>query len=207
VITVKGIDAPSICKPGRNSFSSGRVTRQLVAAPRAASAGRVGRFNASLANGTLAIANQPDVPRQGILVVDPGTTAISAGVAAITYVANDGSTVVDSKSVVTPASTIVSSTTSKGIVSLTSVIVTALAGGARQAFSLTTQTPFRWKFRRTSPASPFGAPMPTAWSMARQPLLRVQPLTLHQPLPTPRTPTVPCLASLRRKRASHDLLR
>lgn len=129
VISVKGIDAPSFVQAGAKFIQAKQVQSASIIAPRAASAGRL-VASVALANGTLSIANQPDVPRQGILVIDPGTSAISAGNVAITYVANDGTTVVDNKTTVTPASTIASQTTSKGIVSLTSVIVTALAGGA-----------------------------------------------------------------------------
>lgn len=129
VISVKGIDAPSFVQAGAKFIQAKQVQGASIIAPRAASAGRL-VASVALANGTLSIANQPDVPRQGILVIDPGTSAISAGNVAITYVANDGTTVVDNKTTVTPASTIASQTTSKGIVSLTSVIVTALAGGA-----------------------------------------------------------------------------
>jgi hypothetical protein len=129
VISVKGIDAPSYLQAGAKFIQQRTMNQTLVAAPRAASAGRV-VTSTTLANGTLSIANQPDVPRQLVLVVDPGAAAITAGNAALTYVANDGLTTVDNVSVVTPTSTIKSVTTSKGVISLTSVIVTAVAGGS-----------------------------------------------------------------------------
>lgn len=129
VITVKGIDAPSFVQAGAKFIQAQQIQSSGIIAPRAASAGRV-VASTSLANGTLSIANQPDTPRQLVAVFDPGTVAISAGDLALTYVANDGTTQVDHISPVTPASTIKSTTTSKGVVSLTSAIVTALAGGA-----------------------------------------------------------------------------
>jgi hypothetical protein len=135
VISVRGIDAPSYIQMGAKLINSRIIDQSQPVAPRAASAGRL-VASTSLANGTLSIANQPDVPRQGVLVVDPGAAAITAGNAAITYVANDGTTVTDTKSLVTPTSTIASQTTSKGIVSLTSVIVTAVAGGSSPKIQL-----------------------------------------------------------------------
>jgi hypothetical protein len=135
VVTVKGIDAPSYLQAGAKLLNARVFNQALPVAPRAASAGRL-VASTSFANGTLSIANQPDVPRQGILVVDPGTTAISDGNVAVRYVGNDGVDTTDNISPVTPLSTIRSVTTSKGIVSLTSVIATGLAGGASPKIQL-----------------------------------------------------------------------
>lgn len=129
VISVKGIDAASYIQAGAKLIQQRTSSQSLVTAPRAASAGRIVASTA-MANGTLSIANQPDVPRQLVLVVDPGNAAITAGDVAVTYVANDGTTQVDHLSPVTPASTIKSTNTSKGVVSVTSAIVTSLAGGS-----------------------------------------------------------------------------
>lgn len=103
--------------------------------PRAASAGRI-VSSTSVANGTLSIANQPDYPRQGDMVLFVGTTNITAGNLALTYTANDGTTQVDNMSLVGTASTNVTTRTSKAIVHLTSAIVTALAGGAAGGIQL-----------------------------------------------------------------------
>lgn len=135
VITVKGIDAGAYIHAGAKYINQTTISQSQPIAPRAASAGRL-VASTSLANGTLSIANQPDVPRQAILVEDPGAAAVTAGNAAITYVANDGTTVTDNISLVTPTSTIKSTSTSKGVVSLTSVIVTALAGGSTPLIQL-----------------------------------------------------------------------
>jgi hypothetical protein len=128
-ITVKGIDAPSYLQAGAKFVQSRQVQASSIVAPRAGSAARI-VASAALSNGTLSIANQPDVPRQLAAIFDPGTSALTAGNLALTYVANDGTTQVDNMSVVTPASTIKTVTTSKGVVSVTSAIVTAVAGGA-----------------------------------------------------------------------------
>ncbi len=113
--------------------SSSRV--QAFSAPLAASAGRlVG--STSLANGTLSIANQPDVSRLGALRVDPGTSAITAGNAAIAYRSNTGALYTDNISLVMPATTPVTTQTTYGITILSSVIVTGLAGGASPKIQL-----------------------------------------------------------------------
>lgn len=128
VITVDSRDAASLLAAGAFYLNS-RTNFYTTGAARAASAGRI-VSSVALANGTLAIANQPDFPRQLNLRVDPGTTALTAGNVAITYIANDGGVQVDNLSVVAPATAAFSQNTSKGVVSLTSVIATAIAGGA-----------------------------------------------------------------------------
>jgi hypothetical protein len=129
LVTVNSADATDLLRRGATYVNSNVVYQKTDAAPRAASAGRL-VASTSLANGTLTIANQPDVPRIGLLYVDPGTSAITAGVATINYTANDGTTQVDVLTCVTPASTVASTNTTKGIVFLNSVVVTGLAGGA-----------------------------------------------------------------------------
>jgi hypothetical protein len=54
-----------------------------------ATAGRI-VASVALANGALAIANQPDTARQVDARVDPGAAAITAGTLTVTYAANDG---------------------------------------------------------------------------------------------------------------------
>jgi hypothetical protein len=113
--------------------SSSRV--QSFTTPIAATAGRL-VASTSLANGTLSVANQPDVPRLGALRVDPGTSAITAGNVAIDYYANTGDRYTDNISLVMPATTPVTTNTTYGVVILNSVIVTALAGGASPKIQL-----------------------------------------------------------------------
>lgn len=103
--------------------------QNLAAAPIAATAGRIVASTA-LANGTLTIANQPDIPRQAVVVVDPGTSALTAGVLALAYLGNDGVNRTESISLAGPGTTIMSTTTSRGVQTVTSAIVTAVVGGA-----------------------------------------------------------------------------
>lgn len=99
-----------------------------------AAAAAVTVASATISNGTLSIAAQPDVPRQLQTIINPGTTAITAGNLALTYTANDGTTQVDNSSLImaagAAAGTITATfTTSKGVEHLTSAIVTGLVGG------------------------------------------------------------------------------
>jgi len=128
-ITVPAQDAPLYIAAGAQYQSMNSRSQNLAAAPVAATAARIVASTA-LANGTLAIANQPDVPRQVAVRVSTGTVAITAGNIALNYLANDGTTQVDNISPVAPASTLLTTSSSKGVVTMNSVIVTALAGGA-----------------------------------------------------------------------------
>ncbi len=127
-ITVDLRDVPNCLAMGmKYVVSSSRV--QGFTAP---ILGTAGRFVAStaLANGTLSIANQPDVPRVAAVREDTGTSAVTAGNLALAYYANTGSLVTDNISLVAPASSLVTTNTTYGVVQLVSAIVTGLAGGA-----------------------------------------------------------------------------
>src|SRR5579885_2064984 len=127
-IVVNVLDVPALLAAGCTYVNS---RTNFVTYTTAIVAATAGQFVAStsLTNGTLSIANQPDVPRMGQVRVDPGTLAITAGNIAVTYLANDGTTQVDNISPVTPANTVLTAFTSKGMISINSVIVTNLAGG------------------------------------------------------------------------------
>lgn len=129
IITVDSSNIAALLAAGATYVNSS-FGRQLISpAPRVASAGRL-VASVALANGTLTIANQPDVPRQAALRIDTGTSGITAGNVALTYVANDGTVQVDNISAVLPASTLATTNTSKGVVQMNSAIVTGLVGGA-----------------------------------------------------------------------------
>ena len=128
IITVDSNDVPFLLRAGATYINTRNKTATLTS-PLAATAGRLVASTA-LSNGTKTIAHQPDVPRQAVLRIDPGTSAITAGNVAMNYIANDGSTVTDNVSLIMPGTTVVSTNTSRGVLNLNSVIVTALAGGA-----------------------------------------------------------------------------
>lgn len=127
-VTVDTRDVPSMLRLGA-SYVNQMNRWQPISAARAGSAGRI-VASATLANGTLAIANQPDVGRVCNVRVDPSTLAITAGVIALNYTANDGTTQTDTLPLSVALSTLLTQPTSKGVLHLNSAIVTGLVGGA-----------------------------------------------------------------------------
>jgi hypothetical protein len=125
IITVDSRDAAQLLLVGA-SYINARTGQATITTPAAATAARLVASTA-LSNGTKTIANQPDVPRPGALRIDPGGGTITAGNVALTYTANDGTTQVDNLSAITTA--LFTQGTSKGIISLTSVITTGIVGG------------------------------------------------------------------------------
>ena len=117
-----------------------RDSRQHPANPTPAAASVGGIVNSvALANGALTIAANPDAMRQVFMRVDPGTTAITAGVCTVTYAANDGTLAqVDVLSLATALSTILSTNLSKGVLTVASAAVTGLVGGTSPKIQLGT---------------------------------------------------------------------
>jgi hypothetical protein len=82
-------------------------------------------------NGTLSIAAQPDVPRQLQAVVNAGAASLVAGQLALTYTANDSTTQTDTLNFGGIASSGTATLqTSKGVVHLTSAVVSGVSGGS-----------------------------------------------------------------------------
>lgn len=129
IITVPATDISSLLALGCQFVNQVVDWQPITPAPLAATAGRI-VASTSLANGTVAIAHQPDIPRQCGLRIDPGTSAITAGVTALAYTANDGTTQTDSFSLVTAASTPFTTNTSKGVMHVNTVTTSGLVGGA-----------------------------------------------------------------------------
>lgn len=128
IITVLSSDVSALLAAGLQFVNIMTRWQTISPAPRAATAARI-VASTSLANGTIAIANQPDYPRLGALRVDPGTSAITAGTAALVYTANDGTPQTDSLTLVAAASTPTTQNTSKGVLHLASITIAGLAGG------------------------------------------------------------------------------
>lgn len=128
-LVVDSRDVPSLLTVGASYIN--QVNRQAtVSAPLAATAGRI-VSSTTLANGTLSIANQPDVPRRVAAVLAHGSTAVTGGALTLSYLANDGTNQADAFALsAISASTGITYTSSKGVLSLTSAIVTGLAGAA-----------------------------------------------------------------------------
>lgn len=128
-ITVDSRDVLALMIEGATYMSTIQRSAYFPAA-RAATAGRLVASTA-LTNGTLAIANQVDVPRQGQVIMGNGAgPPITAGNLALTYIANDGAPQVDNFSAVLASSGAATSATSKGIQVINSAIVTGIVGGS-----------------------------------------------------------------------------
>jgi hypothetical protein len=137
-ITVNAADVPALLAAGCTYVQgTTRFYTTPVAAPAVANVNLL-YSSAALSNGTLAVAAQPDVPRQAQAIVIPGTLAVTAGVLTLTYVANDGTTTVDALSVVTAASTTLTVFTTKGVVTMTSQVLSAVAGGVSPTIQIGT---------------------------------------------------------------------
>jgi hypothetical protein len=85
--------------------------------------------SAALSNGTLTVAGQPDISRPVQFVINPGVSAITAGLLTIVYNDSQGQAVTEALSLATALSTAKTLTSSHGVSSLTSAIVTGLVGG------------------------------------------------------------------------------
>jgi|SRR5580692_5525190 hypothetical protein len=109
----------------------------LPLAPLAAGIGHVVASGA-LSNGTVAVSNQPDVMRPVNVEVGTGTTAITAGNIAVTYLGNDGVTGTDNFSADCALSSSTTQGLSRGVDSISSIVVTGLIGGTSPWVRLST---------------------------------------------------------------------
>jgi len=125
-VTVDTRDVKSLLSAGA-VYVNARAAGQFVSIPAVGTAAAI-VSSVALANGTLTIAAQPDVPRQLGLRVDPGSGTITAGSGVITYVANDGTTTIDTIALSTAA--LFTTNTSKGVCHLTSAVISGLTGGS-----------------------------------------------------------------------------
>ena len=128
-------DVPTLLAAGA-VYVNQTTSFQPVTAPLAATAGRI-VASTTLANGTLTIAHQPDVPRQIAAVAAFGSVAITGGQLVMSYTANDGTAQVDTNSLTgVTASTGVTYTTTKGVLKLTSAVVSGLTGPANAGIQI-----------------------------------------------------------------------
>lgn len=129
-VSVSPLDVNTLAKLG---FKIAAVTHRVYTTPCppgvASATVTVASVSVSAGSTTLTIAAQPIVPRQLQAVIDPGTLAITAGNLVLTYTGNDGQTHVDTLSLVTAVSTLVTVATSFGVEHLTSAIISGLVGG------------------------------------------------------------------------------
>lgn len=126
--TVDSRDAPPLLAAGFGYVKQLSQSYTLPAAPLAAAIGAVVASGA-LSNGSVAITANPDVMRPVNVEVGTGTTAITAGSMAVTYVGNDGQSGTDIISLVCPLSSAVTHQLSRGVLTISSIAVSGVVGG------------------------------------------------------------------------------
>jgi len=129
--TVDTRDVPQLLEAGLVFLSNPGASYTTPITPRAGTSGRI-IASATMSNGALSIANQPDIGRQlNVVLGNPTTPGISAGSVTLGYLASDGqvhSDVYSLPAVPTPGTITLS--TSRPVVKLNTAFVSALAGGA-----------------------------------------------------------------------------
>lgn len=126
--TVDARDAPSLLAQGFAYVKQMSSSYTLPLAPAAAAIAAIVASGA-LSNGSVAVAAQPDTMRPVDIEVGTGTTAITAGTVTVTYIGNDGASGSDALSLACALSSSVTQILSRGVVSITSVVVAGLVGG------------------------------------------------------------------------------
>lgn len=135
--TVDSRDVAPLLTQGFNYVRTQQAAYTLPLAPPAAVIGGVVSSGA-LSNGTLAVTTQPTVMRPVNVEIGTGTTAITAGNVAVTYVANDGTTQTDNISAVIALSTAETVGLSKCVDTITSITVSGVVGGTSPWIRLST---------------------------------------------------------------------
>jgi hypothetical protein len=126
--TVDTRDAPSMLQAGMAYLRACTRSYNTVTVPAAATAGGL-IASASLASGALSVV-QPDVPRQGNLVVGNGTAPITAGSVSVGYYGNDGLLGTDTFSCVGLTGAIsITTPLSRGVAHIATAFVSAIVGG------------------------------------------------------------------------------
>lgn len=126
--TVDTRDAPSMLALGM-TFVNNAIEHYNYTIPPAAASGVSVVGSGALSNGSVAVTANPDVPRQVIVVVGTGTLAVTAGSVAVTYVGNDGVSGTDTIPLAMAASANVTHSLSRGVLSISSIVVSGLVGG------------------------------------------------------------------------------
>lgn len=136
--TVDTRDAPPLLARGMAYVKQTSNSYTLPLAPAAASVGAIVASGA-LSNGTVAITANPDTMRPVDVEVGTGTLPITAGSVAVTYVGNDGASNTDTLSLACALSSAVTQTLSRGVVSISSIVVSGVAGGVSPWLRLSTK--------------------------------------------------------------------
>ena len=137
--TVDARDAPSLLTRGMSYVKQTSRAYTLPLAPAAAAVAGVVSSGA-LSNGTVAVTTQPLVMRPVNVEVGTGTTAITAGTVAVTYVGNDGVSGTDTLSLACALSSAVTQGLSRGVMHISDITVAGLVGGTSPWIRLSTTT-------------------------------------------------------------------
>lgn len=135
--TVDVRDAPGLLVMGMSYVRAVTQSYTLPLAPAAASVGGIVASGA-LSNGTVSLTANPDCARQVNVECGTGTTAITAGTVAVTYIGNDGVSGTDTLSLVCALSSAVTQSLSRGVVTISSITVAGLTGGTSPWLRLST---------------------------------------------------------------------
>lgn len=130
-------DAPTMLALGMNYVQRRAAQYTTPLAPSAATIGAIVASGA-LSDGSVAVTAQPTTPRPINVEVGTGTAAITAGSVAVTYIGNDGQTDTDTLSLVCAASSSVTQGLSRGAVTISSIEVSGVVGGASPWLRLST---------------------------------------------------------------------
>jgi hypothetical protein len=122
------------------TYMNKNTTAYTTTKPPAAASATAIVASTALSNGTVAVTANPDVLRQVELIVGAGTLAITAGSLAATYIGNDGVPGTDTLSLSCPASATVTQYLTRGVDTITSLVVSGLVGGASPFLEMGTTT-------------------------------------------------------------------
>ena len=128
-VTVDSRDAPPLIAAGMGYLANRGDSYTTPIAPAAAASGQI-VASGGLTNGSVSIANQPDIMRQVSFVIGAGTVAVTAGTVTVVYVGSDQQSHTDVLSAACAASGTTTQPLSRGVVSVTSVTIAGVTGGA-----------------------------------------------------------------------------
>jgi len=126
--TVDSRDVPALLTQG---FSYVRQQTQTYTTPLAPAAAAIAAIvtSGALSNGSVSVTANPDVPRPVDVEIGTGTLPITGGTIAVTYTGNDGQVGTDTFNLACPLSDSTTQTLSRGVVTISSIVVAGLAGG------------------------------------------------------------------------------
>lgn len=133
-ITADSRDVASLLAAGCSFLRKASEWMTLPNAP--AAANPTAYYSGALSNGNTMFSAQPDVMRQAAVVISAGTSALTAGNLAVTYLGNDGQSGVDNVSTIVAASGTATIFLSRGVAHFTSGVITGVAGGASPTYEI-----------------------------------------------------------------------